>query len=347
MNANPFAWLEPPIDETANRLAAATDAGVPLDEIFLALADDSDNRHVRRVSRALATRLEAGDDLATAVGASEAILPRPFRRALAATTDPSQTAPLLRGMAAHEAARHRLKRRIRAAILYPVIVLALLSLVIFGLCLTVIPEFREMFIDWDLELPIVTEAIFKFADLAPWIAGGALSLVVLAWVLGRIPGANRIVHWLRTGIPFAGQLWIWNAQHDFASMMAELVGARLPLHDALRCTSESLHDRNVARAARIVARKCEAGVALSQGLAESLHFDRALSGLTAWGEANDALPAALRQAAEHYEQEIDQHATFLRRVAPPILYVSVLSVVFLFVFAMFVPLTYMINGLWW
>ena len=347
MNANPFLSADSPLEETTNRLSEATEAGVPLDELFLALADDSDNRHVRRLCHALATRLEAGDDLATAVAASESMLPRRFRRALAATADPSQTAPLLRGLAAHEAARRQLNRRIRAAVLYPAIVLSLLAVVVVGLCATVLPEFREMFVDWDLELPIVTLALFNFADIAPRMTAIAgVSLVLLA-LLSRIPGANRIVHWLRTGIPFAGQLWIWSAQHEFASMMAELIGARLPLHDAICCTSESLRDRNLARSARIVSRKCEEGVSLSQALAESIHFDRALAGLTAWGEANNSLPAALRQAARHYEQEIDQYALFLQRVAPPILYVSVLSIVSLFVFAMFVPLTSMINGLWW
>jgi type IV pilus assembly protein PilC len=347
MNANPFAWIEPPVDAMASRLADATDAGVPLDELFLALADDSDNRHVRRVSRALAERLAAGDDLPTAVAATASVLPPSFRRALAAATDASQTAPLLRGMAVHEAARHRLKLQLGTAIFYPVLILSLLAMIVFALCLTIVPEFREIFLDFDLELPVVTTVVFELANLAPSIVGVVVLLVVLTTALGRVPVIGRIIHWLRTGIPFAGQLWIWSAQHDFASMLAELVGSRLPLDDALRCTSESLRDQNLARAARIVARKCEQGIALSQGLAESMHFDRAVTGLAAWGEANDALAAALRQAAQHYEHEIDQHVTFLSRVAPPILYVGVLSTVLLFVFAMFVPLIDMTNGLWY
>jgi type IV pilus assembly protein PilC len=89
---------------------------------------------------------------------------------------------------------------------------------------------------------------------------------------------------------------------------------------------------------RIVARKCEQGAALSQALAESMHFDRTVAGLAAWGEANDALPAALRLAVDHYEQEIEQYVTFLRRIATPVMYVGVLATVMFFIFAMFVPL---------
>ena len=338
MNPISFDWIDPPAAATADRLADAADAGVPLDELFRALADDADNRHVRRVSRALAERLAAGDDLPTAVAASASVLPSPFRQALAAVTDPSQTAPLLRGLAIHEAARQRLKRQIGSAIFYPLLVFTLLAVIVLVLCVTIVPEFREIFVDFELELPIVTTAIFHLAELAPAIVGGAAALVLLLAALGRAPVLGRIVHWLRTSVPFAGQLWIWNAQHSFASLLSELVGARLPLDDALRCTASSLRDQNLARAARIVTRKCAQGATLSQGLAESIHFDRSLAGLAAWGEANDLLPAALRQAAGHYEQEIEQHVAFLRRVAPPVLYVGVLGTILLFVFALFVPL---------
>lgn len=347
MNAHPYSWTASSTDATTARLADGVDAGVPLDELFLALADDSESRQVRRVSRALTDRLAAGDDLPTAIASSAPLLPPAFRRAVASVSDARQIAPLLRGMAAHQTARHRLRGRIRAAILYPLLVLSLLTLVVFALCFMVLPQFREMFLDWELELPLITKALLQFAEWSPWIAGVLIALLVVSIVLGLLPGTGRIVHWFRTSVPFAGQFWNYSAQHEFSSLLAELTGAGLPLDDALHCTSQSLRDRNLARASRIIARKHEAGIALSQGIAESLHFDRALAGLVSWGEANNDLPAALRQAAVHFEQEIDQLTAFLRRVAPPMLYVGVLSVMFLFIFALIVPLGSIMNGFWW
>ena len=338
MNAHLLSWIESPLDDAANRVVNATEAGVPLDELFLALAEDTDDRQIRRVSRALAERLAAGDDLPTAIAASSKILPSAFRRAIAAATNDHQAIALLRGMAIHESSRKRLQRQIMTALFYPALVISLLSLIIVALCITIVPEFREMFLDFDLELPHVTVAAFKISDWAPSVFAGFIIFFLLTTLLNRVRPVGRLVHWLRTGLPFAGQLWNYSAQHDFASMLAEFVAARMPLDDSLRCVSASLHDLNLSRAVRIVARKCEQGAALSHALAESMHFDRTVAGLAAWGEANDALPVALRQAVDHYEQEIDQYVTFLRRIATPVMYVGVLATVMFFIFAMFVPL---------
>src|SRR5690606_23419546 len=66
-------------DASAERLASAAATGVPLEELFLALADDADNRRVRRASQQLAARLAAGDDLPAAVAAASGAMPRAFR----------------------------------------------------------------------------------------------------------------------------------------------------------------------------------------------------------------------------------------------------------------------------
>jgi type IV pilus assembly protein PilC len=346
MNADSLSPAAPLVDQPAMRAAEAADAGVPLEEVYLALADDSENRRVRRASRVLAARLSAGDDLPTAVAASARLLPRSFREPMA-SVDPRQLAPLLRGVARHEAARDRLKRRIRTTLFYPVLVTGLMTAVIAMLCVIVVPHFRDMYLEFDLELPEMTEALLRAADWLPWALLGLVLLWGVWTALGQIPGVDRFVHWLRTGLPVAGQVGVASSHHEFASLLAELLAVQSPLDEALRAASRMMRDRNLARAARIAARKCESGTSLSQSLRESLHFDRALAGLAAWGEANHSLPEALRQAAAHYETEIDRYATFIGRVAPPVLYVGVLSAMLISVYAILMPLLQTINSFWW
>ena len=160
-----------------------------------------------------------------------------------------------------------------------------------------------------------------------------------------VPATRRLAHWLRTAAPFLGRIWIWNGQHEFASVLGSLVSRQVNLDEALECTVASLDDRNVARAARIAADKCEGGALLSRSLAESIHFDPLLTSLVGWGEAHAALPQALAEAAAAFEEAIDMRVEFLRRVLPPVLLIVVVTTILTFVSGLIVPLVQAIRNL--
>lgn len=330
------AWLVP---------APLADDDTTLAEIFFALADDADDRRLRRVSAQLAERLAAGDDIRAAVHVVGRDLPAHFREAIIGAANRGHLAGLLQGLAAHETTRKRLRRQLHSLLLYPVVIASLLLTVLTGISLIVLPQFEQLYADFDLELPIMTVMTLRAGKIVPWIAGWVLTIVAAYFLIGIVPGGRRLVHWVRTGLPVLGRVWLWSAQHEFSSLMGALTQEQVRLEDALRTTAESLRDRNLARAARIVAQKCDAGSRLSKSLAESIHFDRALPALVAWGEDNDALPAALHQAKLSYEKELDLHATFLRNILPPLLFITVIATLFVLTISLFVPLVDLINNL--
>lgn len=332
-------------DELAWSPAPLADDDASLAEIFYALAEDADDRRLRRVSARLAERLAAGDDIRAAAHAVGRDLPAHFRQALVGAANRGHLAGLLQGFAAHETTRKRLRRQLRSLLLYPAVIAALLLTVLTGISLIVLPQFEELYEDFDLELPTMTVMTLQAGKVIPWVALGVVAAIVAYFLGGLLPGGRRFVHWIRTGLPILGRVWLWSAQHEFASLMGALTQEQVRIEDALRTTAESLRDRNLARATRIVSRKCEEGNLLSKSLAESIHFDRALPALVGWGEANDALPAALHQAKVSYEKELDLHATFLRNILPPLLFMVVIATLFILTLSLFVPLVDLVNNL--
>jgi type II secretory pathway component PulF len=330
--------------EVVEYLASGSAAGLPLDEILLALAEETDHRGLRRAATRLAEDLRRGVDMRTAL-ASVGSLPPYLRSALAASTDLGQTAAVLTGLAQHETARRRLRRQMRAALLYPAIVLGLLLAVVSSLTMLVLPQFETIYVDFDLELPELTILLLSLARVIPWLLAGIVAVVVAYFIVCLSPSGRRIVHWLRTSVPVLGRLWIWNGQHEFASILGALTTHRVSMDDALSCTAASLRDANVARATRIVARKCAGGALLSRSLAESIHFDPALPALVSWGESENSLSAALRQAASTFEDELDLQVAFLQRMMPSLLFITVISTLFIFVIGLMVPLVDLINNL--
>jgi type II secretory pathway component PulF len=323
----------------------ATD-DAPLNEVFRALADDLGHGRVARTSRKLADELDRGADLPTAMRAIDAGRRRgPLYRALVASAETGETAAILEGFAQHQAASRRLRRQVRSALLYPIVVTLLLAAVLMLLMFFVAPEFGSLYSDFDLAIPAMTSFVIEASQIAPWAILAMLCVLPAYFLLWLLPGGRRLAHWLRTGTPVLGRIWVWSAQHEFASIFGALIGRQVMLDDALLCTADSLRDRNLARAARIVARKCEMGASLSQAMGESLHFDRGLTGLAAWGEAHSALPEAMRQAVASFEKEIELQVIMLRRILPPLLFIAVAIIVFTFVVTLTIPLVDLINNL--
>ena len=230
-------------------------------------------------------------------------------------------------------------------LIYPAVVLGLLAAVLVGLTTIVVPQFESIFYDFDLELPELTIMVVKIGNALPKLLAVLVALVPAYFLICLSPAGRRVMHWLRTGVPVLGRLWIWNGQHEFASILGSLTAKRMALDQALACTAASLRDGNLARATRIVAAKCASGASLAQSMAESIHFDPALPGLVSWGEAQGTLPVALAQAAATFEEELDLQASFLARIMPSVLFITVITTLFMFIIAMFVPLIDLINNL--
>jgi type IV pilus assembly protein PilC len=272
-------------------------------------------------------------------------LPPYLERALAASTDFGQTSAIMAALARHESTRQRIRRQMRATLTYPVIVIALLGVIVTGLTTFVVPQFESIYQELDLNLSQLTVLLIHTAGIMPWLATGVPLVAAAAIVAGRVAPLARIVHWLRTGVPMVGPLWIYSAQHEFASILGALVGQNVALDEALACTGESLRDRNLARSTRIAAEKCAGGALLSASLAESIHFDAALPALASWGESRDSMTEALRQAALAFERELEMRAAFLQRIMPTVLFAGVCTIMFFFIVGLMIPLVDLVNNL--
>lgn len=318
---------------------------VPLDEIFRALADDLTDRRLRSVANHLANQLQQGVDLETALDSIAQTLPAHLRRALATGAKSGNLAGILAGLSESELARKRMRRGLRQALAYPLLVFSALGLVLYGLSVTVFPQFAEIFDDFELDLPYVTLYTLKLSEYLPQLFLTFVSLLAIALCLRLFFFGSRLLHWIRTALPLMGRVWMWSGQHEFATLMATLTQQGIPLNEALACTADSLRDRNLAWASRHVSAKCDEGATLSQGLRDSIHFDSTLTSLVEWGEAHESLPAALREAANTYEKQMELYNRLLNRVLPPLMLTSVAITLMMSVFSMFIPLVELINGL--
>ena len=300
-------------------LASAVGHGTSLDELMRALADDLSDGRLARVARKMADAMKQGADLPAAMEAVADALPRHLREAVAVGAETGNLPSILVGLSEAELAHRRMRGALWRVASYPLLIVTVQMLVLLFLSAYVVPTWRDLFNDWEIELPPMTELVLQFSDLLPVLM---LVFVVLVGALLVAPPAlfgSRLVHWFRTSLPLFGRAWVWMGQHEFATLMATLVrnggaGRRgAALHGGVAEGPER------GRAARIAREKCEAGKTLGESLAESIHFDPTLTALVARGEAGQTLPDDLAAAAGVFEKQMDVYTRFLYRVLPPLL----------------------------
>jgi type IV pilus assembly protein PilC len=326
-------------------IEAAADNQLPIEITLAMLAEEAGDRRLARVAHRLADQLEQGTPIPEAFKQLDGELPPELGGLLRAGIDSGNLASAISEFSRQRLETQRLRWRIRAVLAYPLIVLAIVVPLALFLSMYVIPMFKEIFEEFDLGLPIATELILQAAEQLPGFLIGATLFFFGVPIFLRLVGGRWLFHRVRGAVPLLGPIWTFAGQREFAASLASFIKLRVPLDDAVTYTGNSIGDRNVGRACRRVTKRLENGDSLSESLGESLYFDRALVALVAWGEAQGLLPESLLLATHVFDDRVEQYATLLRRLLPPITFIVVATVMFYVVVALFIPLVSLIQNL--
>ncbi|MBK4995849.1 type II secretion system F family protein [Pseudomonas sp. S37] len=239
--------------------------------------------------------------------------------------------------------RRALHKKVRKAMVYPLLLLLTGLGVAAILLLEVIPKFEGMFSGMGAQLPAFTQWVI---DLSTGLGRFAPLLLVMAVVLGfavrqlyrqhapaRLWIAQRVL-----GLPVFGQLLGQAALARFARSLATSYGAGVPLLDALgtvaRVTGGDLHEQAVLRLRQGMAN----GQGLNQVMAAEPLFPPLLVQLTAIGESSGTLDQMLEKAASHYEEQVSQALDQLTSLLEPAIVLVLGLLVGGLVVAMYLPI---------
>jgi type II secretory pathway component PulF len=326
-------------------IGSAAASRVPLEVTLAALAEEKNDKRLARVAQELAVQLDSGATVEQALGGLDRQLPGEVVGLLRAGIDSGDLAGTFERFGEQQLARQRIARWIRSAVAYPLIIISIFVPILLFLSIYVIPEFGDLYEEFEFELPPLTEMILRTSAQLPMLIGGLLLFVVGIPIFLRVVGGRWLFHRVRVALPLLGRLWMWSGQREFAALLASFLNLRLPMAAAMAYTGNVISDRNLGRACARASRRLESGQSLSGCLDSSIHFDRSLVALIAWGERHGLLPEALGVATELFDDQIEQQATLIRRLLPPITMVSVATMMFFVLVALMIPLVRLIEGL--
>ena len=324
------------------QLAGLVTSGLPLERALTALTEEADREPERHLVAALRAEVNAGSPFAKAL----AQFPREFSDIYCAVVGAGEQSGnlgiVLERLADDLEERQALKAKLVGAALYPAIVTVVAMVIVLFLVAYVVPQVANVFAGGKHALPFLTVAMLAVsAGVRDWGWLGALLLAAGVTVL-RLALRNEDFRqrfdaaWLN--LPLIGRLARGYNAARFASTLAMLAGAGVPILKALQAAAETLGNRAMRADALDALVLVREGAPLASAMSQKKRFPGLLSMFARLGEQTGQLPAMLQRAARQLGAEVQRRAMHMATILEPALIVAMGLVVMLIVLAVLLPI---------
>lgn len=324
------------------QFATLVDAGLPLIQSLTILAEQSENPRFRGVITDVREDVRAGRTLAEALRAHPEIFDDLYVNMVAAGEAGGILHAILARLATFLEKSGALARRVRGAMAYPAVVLA----VVFGatgiLLWKVVPIFATIFADAGMTLPTPTLALLAVSDflrrrILPLALTAAIVTAATAHyrrtVVGRL-ATDRLV--LR--LPVIGGLARKSAVSRFTRTLGALISSGVPILDGLEITARTAGNRVVHDAVMGSRQSIAAGDTIAAPLRASGVFPSMVTQMIHVGEQTGGLEEMLAKIADFYDDEVDATVASLTSILEPVMIVVMGVVIGGMVVAMYLPM---------
>lgn len=331
------------------QFVSITQAGVPMKEALQMLAEQTENKWLKRAIFDVLTNVEKGNTLADSMMAYQDIFPGIMVSMVRVGESSGNLEMAFSRMAVHFEKQAKLKATIRKATIYPIILICAAIGVVAVMLLFVIPIFIDMFADLDVEMPALTMAVMNTSE---WTASHwyVILIVIVAVVAAyhafyRTDDGRRIIDEIKMHMPLFGKLTVKSACAEFARTMSTLLAAGLSTVSCLDIVSGIIKNIHYVNALQKAKEEIMKGIPLSEPLQSSGIFPPMVYHMTGIGEETGNIEEMLSKLADYYDEEVEITTQSILAAMEPLIIVFMAIVVGTLVIAVILPIGAMYEGL--
>ena len=324
------------------QLAGLVGAGLPLERALSTLSQEAETPRQRDLVSALREEVNAGATFAKALAQHPREFSAIYLAVIAAGEQSGHLDMVLESLAEDLQTQQALRNKLLAATLYPAIVSVVALLIVFFLLTYVVPQVAQVFSSNQQALPWLTTFMLGLSALVQALWLWVLFLVLLGvWLLRLALRQSDFrqrfdAAWLQ--LPLIGRLSRGYNAARFASTLAMLAAAGVPILKALQAASDTLSNAAMRRDAQEAYAMVREGAPLASALAQHARFPRLLVMFARLGEQTGTLPTMLQRTAQQLGEEVQRRAMQLATILEPLLIVVMGAVVMLIVLAVMLPI---------
>jgi len=339
------------------QMATLLDAGLPLVRgLRILMQQQAENHQLRVVLRDVIANVESGKTFSDSLGKFPRVFDNLFVNMVRAGEAGGVLETVLNRLAEFSEKAQRLKRKVKSAMTYPVVVLSIAGIVVIFLLTFVIPKFQSMFQEQGRELPLITKFLIGIADVVKgffMLKNPILSLAVIVAVVGvvflwrgiiRTPAGRYSVDAFKIKAPVFGTLVRKVIIARFTRTLGTLIQSGVPILQALDIVRDAVGNAVVAAAIAKVHSSIKEGESVVGPLRDSNVFDPMVIGMIDVGEETGTLAEMMLRVADTYDDEVDTAVEGLTSLLEPLLIVFLALIVGTIVIAMFLPLLSLMRG---
>lgn len=333
------------------QLATLIDAGLPLLRGLNVLAKQERDAVLRTTINRLADSVQSGSTFSEGLAQHPAIFNDLYVNMVRAGELGGVLELVLGRLAEFQEKAQKIKNKVVAAMVYPIIVMVLAMGIMTFLLIFIVPKFEAIFHDMlgDKPLPSITLFVIGVSNVVKEHWGlllGGLAVVVFGYkFVSRTPAGRAVFDRLKLRMPLFGDLLRKTAISRFSRTLGTLVTSGVPILQALDITRATAGNAVISNAIAQVHDSVKEGESIVQPLEASGAFPPIVISMIDVGEETGKLPEMLLKIAEVYDDEVDNAVVALTSLLEPIMIVFLALVVGTIVIALFMPLISIISGL--
>ncbi|MFN0059062.1 MAG: type II secretion system F family protein [Planctomycetota bacterium] len=243
----------------------------------------------------------------------------------------------------------RLKKKVRGAMIYPIAVIMVATVILVVIMTQVVPSFKSMFADIGQQLPMATQLLLDASEIIKSYWWAAPAVVFLIWLgmryASRTEQGGLMLDKFKLKVPVFGQIIKKSTISRFCRTLGTLISSGVPILDALSIVREAVGNRVVAHAITSVHGSIREGETIAEPLAQSGVFDPLLVNMIDIGEETGELDKMLNKIADNYDLDVDVLVDAMSSLLEPVLIVGMGLVVGFIVIALFMPLVSIISSI--
>ncbi len=339
------------------QLSTLQDAGLPLLRSLQILESQQKPGALKNVLQNVTEEVEGGSSLSEAMSKQPKAFDHLYVKMVNAGEIGGVLDIILQRLSEFMEKTEKLKRKIKGAMVYPVVVVLIALIILTAIMLLIIPQFETIFADFGVELPALT---LWLVNTSSWVAGTKPGQEIPGWVFILIGPpvaivALKLIRKTKPGKAVFDTLLLWTPIFGtlvrkttiarFTRTLGTLISAGVPILEAVTITGQTSGNYVFEKALRKVHDSIREGETFADPLRESKTCDAIVVNMIDVGEETGDMDSMLMKIADNYDEEVDVAVESLVSLLEPLMVVLLGGMVGTIVVAMFLPMVKMIESL--
>jgi type IV pilus assembly protein PilC len=325
------------------QFATMVDSGLSISRSLAVLANQVENKFLAQKLKTVREDIEAGSSLSQALAKHPKVFSNLYVSMVQAGEVGGSIDVVLKNTAEQLEAQVELNRKIRGAMTYPIVVVAVIGLIFLVMMAVIVPIFKKLFTTLGGQLPLPTRILITISNtLISWKAGIVVAVVIgivvfLRWWINTEDGRMK---WdsFKMKPPVFGQLTHKAVLARFSTTLSSLLQSGVPVMEALDIVASASGNVVMAKAVGDIKTAVRQGKSFAEPMRQNEIFPPLAIQMVEVGEQTGALDEMLQRTAEFYLGEVNQTVDNLTSILEPLLVVTMGVVVGSIIIALYLPM---------